>query len=229
MTANAAKLAAVQTGEAAQILDPADPMKSARVFVETRYTSTTVPILHHWAGDFYGWHAAAYRSLDDQAIRAAVYTFLDVAKRQTKTGELVRFKPTATSVNMTLDALRAVTNLPATISPPAWLDGVEGPPAARLVAMRNGILDLDDLRLHPLSPAYFSLNALAFDYDAEADDATQWEAFLESLWPDDHEARDTLQEVAGYALAADTSQQKIFLLEGPKRSGKGTIARVADR
>jgi putative DNA primase/helicase len=49
------------------------------------------------------------------------------------------------------------------------------------------------------------------------------------LWPDDQEAIDTLQEVFGYCLTGDTQQQKAFLLVGPKRSGKGTIARVLAR
>ena len=40
------------------------------------------------------------------------------------------------------------------------------------------------------------------------------------------EAIDTLQEFFGYCLTADTRQQKAFALIGPKRSGKGTIARV---
>ena len=35
-----------------------------------------------------------------------------------------------------------------------------------------------------------------------------------------------LQEWFGYCLTADTRQQKILMLIGPKRSGKGTIARV---
>ena len=42
----------------------------------------------------------------------------------------------------------------------------------------------------------------------------------------DREAIDTVQEVFGYCLTADTRQQKAFMLIGPKRSGKGTIARV---
>ena len=33
----------------------------------------------------------------------------------------------------------------------------------------------------------------------------------------------------GYALTPDTSQQKAFLIIGPKRSGKGTIARILTR
>jgi putative DNA primase/helicase len=35
-----------------------------------------------------------------------------------------------------------------------------------------------------------------------------------------------LQELFGYLLTSDTRQQKVFLLVGPKRSGKGTIARI---
>jgi len=35
-----------------------------------------------------------------------------------------------------------------------------------------------------------------------------------------------LQDWFGYCLLPDTSQQKIFMIHGPKRSGKGTIARV---
>src|SRR5262249_2826381 len=35
-----------------------------------------------------------------------------------------------------------------------------------------------------------------------------------------------LQEIFGYMLSGDLSQQKLFMLVGPKRAGKGTIARV---
>ena len=39
----------------------------------------------------------------------------------------------------------------------------------------------------------------------------------------------TLQEIFGLMLIANTSYQKIFLIIGPKRSGKGTIGRVLRR
>ena len=39
-------------------------------------------------------------------------------------------------------------------------------------------------------------------------------------------AQECLHEIAGYGLTADTSQQKIFLIVGPKRGGKGTIVWV---
>ena len=50
--------------------------------------------------------------------------------------------------------------------------------------------------------------------------------FLASLWPSDGESISTLQEWFGYCLLPDTRQQKIALLVGPKRSGKGTVARI---
>lgn len=65
-----------------------------------------------------------------------------------------------------------------------------------------------------------------FDYDAAAPAPSGWLAFLETLWPDEPEAVTLLQEIFGYLLIPDTSQQKIFLMVGPTRSGKGTIARV---
>lgn len=50
--------------------------------------------------------------------------------------------------------------------------------------------------------------------------------FLAQLWPEDPGSIELLQEWFGYCLTYDTSQQKILLVVGPKRSGKGTIARV---
>ena len=51
--------------------------------------------------------------------------------------------------------------------------------------------------------------------------------FLKQLWLEDQQAIDTLQEMFGLLLTGETRHQKAFLLVGPKRSGKGTIARVA--
>ena len=56
--------------------------------------------------------------------------------------------------------------------------------------------------------------------------------FLKSLWTDeqsgviDDQSIATLQEIFGYLLAGVTRLQKIFMIIGPRRSGKGTIGRV---
>jgi putative DNA primase/helicase len=81
------------------------------------------------------------------------------------------------------------------------------------------------MTLYPHSPLFFNLVALGFDFDPDAT-CPLWHAFLRQLWPEDAEAIDCLQEVFGYIVSGSTRQHKIFLLIGPPRSGKGTIARV---
>ena len=95
--------------------------------------------------------------------------------------------------------------------------------------MANGLLDLATGKLYPHSPQYFQSYSLSFDYDPKAPEPREWLRFLASLWPEDEEARDTLQEIMGLLLTDDTSHHKLFMLVGPPRSGKGTIARVMQR
>ena len=75
------------------------------------------------------------------------------------------------------------------ISPPAWLDGVEGPEANTILACANGLLHLPTLRLLPHTPSFFTHNALDFAYDPHARQPEQWFDFLDQLWPGDPENR----------------------------------------
>jgi putative DNA primase/helicase len=78
----------------------------------------------------------------------------------------------------------------------------------------------------PHTPSFFSLNCLPYTYQPDFGPPTVWLRFLKSVWPKDQASIDTLQELFGLLLTPDTSYQKLFLLIGPKRSGKGTIARI---
>jgi putative DNA primase/helicase len=64
------------------------------------------------------------------------------------------------------------------------------------------------------------------DFDLSAPAPSTWLDFLHQLWSDDQQSIDTLQEWMGYLLTPDTSQQKILMLIGPRRSGKGTLSRI---
>jgi putative DNA primase/helicase len=77
----------------------------------------------------------------------------------------------------------------------------------------------------PPTPKLFAVNSVPYRYNPTAA-CPHWLAFLNSLWSRSPDQIATLQEVAGYLLTPDTSQQKMFMFIGPKRSGKGTIARV---
>jgi putative DNA primase/helicase len=214
------------------IIDPTAPYAAARAFRKLRHDTDDAPMLFHYRGAFYAWSGAAYPELPDSDIRADVYRFLDqcVVPKCRKDGqwEQVPVKPNMTLVNNVVDGLRAVASLPAAVKPPAWL-GAAGPDPAEIIACANGLLHLPMARLLPHTPTFFTNNALDFAYDPAAPAPETWLRFLGQLWEDDPQAIETLQEIFGYCLTPDTLQQKMFLVVGPKRSGKGTIARVLRR
>ncbi len=138
----------------------------------------------------------------------------------------VPFKPTRARVSDALDALGAVIQLDKYVEPPAWLTQSAAPPAQELLACGNGLLHLPTGKMYPPTPDFFGLSASEVIFDPAAPDPVLWLKFLKELFDDDKEAVKTLQEWCGYGLAPDNSQQKILLVVGPKRSGKGTIARI---
>jgi putative DNA primase/helicase len=151
---------------------------------------------------------------------------LSKANRPTEKGEPQSFQPTASKVSDVIDALKAAVHLRADPAAPCWLDGRSGPPSTEVIACENGVLHLVTEQILPPTPAFFGLNAVDFSYQLNAPEPTNWLGFLDTLWRDDLETIDCLQEIFGYLLTANARHQKMFLIVGPKRSGKGTIARV---
>jgi putative DNA primase/helicase len=137
----------------------------------------------------------------------------------------VPFKPNRVQVSNVYDALVATSLLDDRIEPPSWV-GLPRAPAAELFACSNGLLHLPSGNLIAPTPEFFGLYASEAPFEREAPLPHAWLRFLNELWQDDVESIRALQEWFGYLLSSDTSQQKIFLMVGPKRSGKGTVARV---
>ncbi|MCG3138983.1 MAG: hypothetical protein HJJLKODD_02855 [Phycisphaerae bacterium] len=213
------------------ILDPADPLPSARCFLKDRYTLENSHTLLHYAGILFVCRDNRYAPLEDSELRSELYDYAEKAVRPRKTSdgdvEYVPFQPTQAKIGNILDAIRAVTFLSACIAPPCWLDeGSELPPPHELLCCKSGTLHIPTRRWMEPTPKLFAVAALTFDYSERAPEPERWLAFLHELWSDDQQSIDTLQEWIGYCLTGDTSQQKMLLLVGPKRSGKGTIGRV---
>jgi putative DNA primase/helicase len=211
------------------LLDPKAPLPSAREFLARRYMREEVRTLHHHNGDFRAWTGTHYPEADQAQLRAELYDFLDSAMRATPDGKMAPFNPNRSKIADVIDALAAVANLPATVHAPAWLTHAADLPADEIVACGNGLLHLPTGDLLPHTPEFFAENALDFDYVPKASPPDAWLRFLDELWPDDPAAVTALQEIFGYLLTSDTRQQKAFLIVGPKRSGKGTIARILTR
>ena len=135
------------------------------------------------------------------------------------------YNPNKNSVANTVEALAAHGQLQGKIKFPYW-KGEAPVPASEVLSCKNGLLHLPTRQLLPHTPLLRNTYALDYDFDPNAPDPPQWLGFLDQLWPADIELIETLQEVFGYLLTCDTSHQKIILLIGPRRSGKGTIARI---
>lgn len=227
---------------------PADPMAVARRFVAEHHTRDDVALLRHHADGFYRWDGTCWPEVRLADVRSAFYPWTEHAlymkarptKRKSTSGESkkstgdseVEFEPVPWSPNRykvadAIDALRAVAHVDSTVRAPAWLDGDHEHDARDLVPMRNGLLHVPTRTLHEHTPSLWVHHALPFDYEPDAPEPSRWLAFMRELWDDDDESIETLQEAFGYLVSGDTRQQKIVLVVGPKRSGKGTIGRVA--
>ena len=218
------------TTELPRILDRGDPLACARRFLADEFNRDNHQILYHHRDQFFSWIRSRWRRVDDAELRARLYEYLEASFVRVSVGngkfENAPFKPSTRRVADVLDALKSASFLSTEIDPPAWLEPVPDLPPDELVPCCNGLLHVPEMQLLGNDPEFFNLSALSIAYDPYADEPVAWLAFLRSLWGDDSEATGTLQEVFGYFLTADTRQQKIFMLVGPRRSGKGTIGRV---
>jgi putative DNA primase/helicase len=205
------------------VVDTSEPLDTARRFLSAGRDSEGLPELVRWQGEFWRAEGTHYTARADELVSADLYRFLD-GKRDVSTGAPV--KPDRTMVEVLAHALRAAAALDVA-APPAWVNVGEGDaPAEEMISFRNGLLHTPTRSFQPPSRRLFTLNALAFDYTPRAPRPAEWMRFLQQLWGSDMESLETLQELMGLLLTGDTSHQKIFLLVGPRRSGKGTVGRL---
>ena len=184
-----------------------------------------------WRGTWMLWRKPHWSELGTPQLRSHIYRTLHCAtyEHQTKDGIEVRaWNPDKRKVANVMEAMEALAHLGAEIDPPAWigLHSAAETTAAQMISCENGFLDLATRRMYNHSPALFNVVSVPFAYDEDAAVPAAWFAFLDSVWPDDAESILLLQEYVGYILSGRTDIQKMLLLIGPTRSGKGTIARM---
>jgi putative DNA primase/helicase len=200
--------------------DFADPRAAALCIVATLYTKAGRRVLHFWQGEFHFWARCHYSILPLADVREMLYC----------AGPVLSDKPVKKrSVDDVLDALKAAANLSHRLVPavPAWVDRQSDDLDPRaVIPVRNGLVCVESGQLLPATPRLFVPYALPFNYAHDAAEPVEWLRFLTSVWREDRESIDALQEWLGYLLTADTSRQKALMIVGPRRSGKGTIGRV---
>ncbi len=195
------------------------PYEVARRFLLDRYHQGGVATLRWWCGEWRKWNGTHYAVMEEDELRAELYRFLARANSG-------KFDPTPKHVNAVIDGIKAWVMLSAEIEVSTWLDDGEAPWGDEaIICCKNGVLRLIDGQMWPHHPRLFALNVIETEYRPEAQ-SPRWEQFLDELWANDQASRDALQEFFGLVLTDETRFQKAFILVGPARSGKGTIARV---
>ncbi|HWA14233.1 MAG TPA: DUF5906 domain-containing protein, partial [Burkholderiales bacterium] len=202
-------------------IDASDPREAAKAIVREYYACLAGDVgawrLVHWRQEFYIHRGTRWMqySLDD--LREVVWKQCHFA------GKPVRKR----HVDDVVDALRAECHRSDTIEPPCWLHKADGLPDPRkIVPMENGLLVLPSRELLEHTPRFFSLQSLPFPFLPAAPAAAHWFQFLSDVWGEDDDSIRLWQWWCGYCLLHRTEQQKILLLIGPIRSGKGTMIRL---
>lgn len=178
--------------------------------------------LRMWRGEYWRYSNGCFAPIANDEVRAEIVRHVNEGYRNAGTNHIA-------AVEM---QVKAATIVPASDAP-MWLSKqpAEWSPGNLLIA-RNGIVNLpklvngDDDYLRPNTPDLFTTVSLDFAFNTNAPAPERWLQFIDQLWPDDPQSVALLQTWFGYCLTADTRQQKLLMLVGPKRSGKSTIVRI---
>lgn len=231
-----------------QLSEPAQPMKVARELGQAYVYPISGPpnglsaggsgdegqgryVLRWWRGGWMRWFGTHWLELERADVESELYQRLEHAvywkpATMTKPGAWLDWAPTRNKLADVTDALgKGVVLLDSRTEVPGWLAASPISDAV-LVSCTNGLLDTETGNLYPHHPDYFNLVSVPFAYQPGAPAPRRWLEFLGSLWPSDPHSIAALQEWFGYVLSGSTHLQKMMLVVGPKRSGKGTIARV---
>lgn len=206
---------------------PTAPLEVAHALGAERIVDGT-PTLVRWRKGWWEYKGAHWAESEDEAVRGWIYNRLrDGTYQTTDKGAPVdmMWNPDRTKVTNILDAYSSsVAHLAEVTEPGTWLP--TGQTLRGVVAMPSGLFNVATRQTTPNTPRMFTTWSLPFDYEDQAPAPSAWLAFLASVWPDEEDTIEMLQEWMGYLVSGRTDLQKAMLLVGPKRSGKGTILRV---
>ena len=220
-------------GERPLFPPPSAPLDVARRLYSGHRASGLRTMLA-WRRSWMRWDRTHWAEMDAAALRSRLYDNLgevDYLRPIKEKGvvadhERTPWNPDKRKVANVLEAMEAVAHLSTDVDPPSWIGihNADGNPAAQVISCENGLLDLSTRTVTDHTPALFNVVSVPFNFDESAPKPVAWLEFLESVWPDDPESIALLQEFMGYVLSGCTDMQKMLLLIGPTRSGKGTIA-----
>lgn len=204
-----------------------DPHLLAGEVLEAHYMHKNTMALRYYRGAWYHWYDSCYCLLPTKELRAKTNKQL----RQVLDGMGSGQKVVRQTVDNVLQATEGLCLVEGHVEMPIWLSDSPSPAKGDLLAMENGLLDLEavlsgeDVDLLSPSPNWFCTSYWPYKYDQEKK-CHRWIRFLKQVLPKLKE-RKLLQEFLGYCLTFDTSYHKSLILVGDGANGKSVVTEVA--
>ena len=203
---------------------PSQPMKVARRLIGDMFTTIDGHLLlRYWRGDWWAYSGTRWEQVEDLDVREPIWERLEEVTYIKKADEESPWDPAPDKINKLMEPLAIKTRLPTDLDAPFWATTKQR--SSTVVSMNNGLFNFHTNQLEPHNPDFFTDWSLPFDYDPEATCPT-WEAFLGDIFSHDPAGHHLIQEFFAYGLSGRTDLHKALLLQGPPRSGKGTISRT---
>jgi P4 family phage/plasmid primase-like protien len=208
------------------VTDKSSPYEVADAFLEeTQYVNEDGHFLRCHQGQWYGYDGKVFCPIRMEDLRAEVIKFLQRSSAKGKArGSFV------SDVILNLSSLCRMTP-PTVMLPARWISHDQCVSEPKSLVVQNGIVDLRQLFTGEIEDVlsshtadFVSTVSLPFRFDPIAL-CPRWEEFLGQVLPDS-ESQQLLQEIFGYCLTYDTSQQKFFMFEGNGGNGKGVVLDV---
>jgi len=189
---------------------------NAHAFVAGRYGDTG---FLRWAELDYCWDGKNWREMESEELEGEVAQMAGPDLSSAKVTSVVK-------------TIRRVFQRPG-LDLPCWLtnDNRRADTHTQAINFLNGVVHVEDAMLDaatalvPHERRYFTINALPFNYAPEAT-CPRFEQCLGEWFPGDTKAHREIQKVLGYMLVPDNRYEKMFVLTGESRAGKGVLTKV---
>jgi putative DNA primase/helicase len=164
---------------------------------------------------FYVYGGNQYKKKETEAVAMSVNQYMKNCYFNNTEGDAVAIRPNVGRVANAVQQVKFAT-MREGIEPRTWTDtGAVGG-----IPFKNGILLGEELLPH--TPSFFATYCLTYDFEPSAECPT-WEKVVTDWLDDDMERVELLRQWLRYLIEGRQDVQKIWVLTGVPRSGKGTI------
>jgi putative DNA primase/helicase len=190
---------------------------------QPQYCKDGMLCLRFFQGRFYKFNDSHYKALSDEDLGNDVMAFLQ------GTATLQSFARKANKTDV-VENLKGICRIDSETPPDTWIDS--GKHARELLAVKNGLLDLDafivngSTRIYGHSPEFWCRSVIETKWDQVAT-CPKWDGFLNEILPDKDD-RNLLQEWFGANLTLSAEFQKFMIFEGQGANGKSVVCTVLE-